>query len=163
MTGTDLIHMFEYDEWAINKLLEAAAQLDSDAFRKDLGASFRSVHGTLAHIYGAQRLWLTRWKGSSPATLISPEEIPTASELKKRWQELYAGLRAYILPLTTEQLHSPFGYQDTKGNRWSEPLYQQIQHLLFHSMYHRGQVVTLLRQLGQTPPQTDLIVYYRSR
>jgi uncharacterized damage-inducible protein DinB len=40
--------------------------------------------------------------------------------------------------------------------------YQQIQHVLFHSMYHRGQVVTLLRQLGEVPPQTDLIAYYRS-
>lgn len=46
---------------------------------------------------------------------------------------------------------------------WSEPLYQQIQHVFFHSMYHRGQVVTLLRQLGQTPPRTDLIAFYRER
>ena len=41
-------------------------------------------------------------------------------------------------------------------------VYQQIQHVLFHSMYHRGQVVTLLRQLGEVPPQTDLIAYYRT-
>ena len=163
MTGTDLIHMVDYDEWATYQLLDAAAQLDAVAFGKDLGTSFRSVHGTLVHIFGAQWIWLSRWKGSSPTSLISPVEIPVAADLKKRWQELYPEFRGYILPLTNEQLHSPLGYEDTKGNRWSDLLYKQIQHVLFHSMYHRGQVVTLLRQLGQTPPHTDLILYYRSR
>ena len=163
MTGTDLIHMFEYDEWATNRLLEAASKLTPQDFKKDLGTSFRSLHGTLAHIYGAQRIWLHRWNGSGPSGMISPEEAPTVEDLKKRWQQLYPELRRYIAALTKEQLLSPFAYQDLRGNRWSEPLYQQIQHLVFHSMYHRGQVASLIRQLGQTPPQTGLIAYYRSR
>jgi uncharacterized damage-inducible protein DinB len=107
MTGSDLIHMFEYDEWATNKLLDAAAQLDPAAFGKDLGTSFQSVHGTLVHIYGAQLVWLTRWKGSSPGGLIPAEEVRTLAELRKRWAELYRELRDYIRPLTTEQLHAP--------------------------------------------------------
>jgi uncharacterized damage-inducible protein DinB len=163
MTGSDLLNLFEYDEWATTKLIDAAAQLDASAFDKDLGTSFRSVHGTLVHIYGAQRVWLTRWKGAVPSGLISPEEIPTIPDLKNRWQELRAELRTYLQTLTGEQLANPHEYRNVKGDRWAEPLYQQIQHVLFHSMYHRGQVVTLLRQLGQTPPQTDLIAYYRTR
>ena len=116
MTGTGLIHIFEYDEWATNRLLDAASKLTAQDFKKDLGASFHSLHGTLAHIYGAQRIWLHRWNGSGQPGMISPEEAPTVEDLKKRWQQLY-----------------------------------------------RGQVASLIRQLGQTPPQTDLIAYYRSR
>ena len=162
MKGTDLIHIWEYDEWATNKLLDAAGKLDGAAFDKDLGASFRSLHGTFAHILAAQRLWLARWQGSAPTGLMSAEETPTVADLRNGWQTLYSELKAFISPLTDQQLHSPFDYRDMRGNPWSEPLYQQIEHLAFHSMYHRGQITILLRQLGQTPPQTDLIVYYRS-
>src|SRR5262249_12723991 len=140
MKGTDLLHIWEYDEWATNKLLDAAAKLDSAAFNKDLGASFRSIHATFAHILGAQRLWSARWQGSARTGLTSPEEIPTVQDVRNRWQELYSELKGYITDLTDEQLQSPFAYRDMRGNPWSEPLYQQIEHLAFHSMYHRGQI-----------------------
>ena len=162
MKGTDLIHIFEYDQWATNTVLDAVSQLDTNELHKDLGTSFQSVHGTLVHIYGAQLVWLSRWKGA-PAGLADKAQIPTTAELHSRWQRLYTELRDYIRPLTDEQLRSNFAYKDLTGKEWSHPLYQQIEHLAFHSMYHRGQVVTLLRQLGRTPPHTDLIVYYRNQ
>jgi len=160
MKGTDLLHVFEYDRWATDTLLDAVAELERSDVHKDLGTSFRSLHGTLVHIYGAQVVWLSRWKGS-PTGLIDPEQIPTTADLRTRWHELSNELRDFIRPLTDEQLHRNFSYTDLTGKEWSHPLYQQIEHLAFHSMYHRGQVVTLLRQLGKTPPHTDLIVYYR--
>ena len=162
MKGTDLLHVFEYDQWATGILLDAAGRLETSEVHKDLGTSFHSVHGTLAHIYGAQVVWLSRWKGS-PTGLIDPEKIPTIADLRERWHALGNELRDFILPLTDEQLHANFTYKDLTGKQWSHPLYQQVEHLAFHSMYHRGQVVTLLRQLGKTPPHTDLIVYYRTQ
>ena len=160
MKGTDLLHVFEYDEWATTTLLDAVEQLKPDEIHKDLGTSFQSLHGTLVHLYGAQFLWLSRWKGS-PTGLTKPEEVPTIADLRNRWRELYNQMYDYIRSLTDLQLRANFTYPDLAGKEWSHPLFQQIEHLAFHSMYHRGQVVTLLRQLGQTPPHTDLIVYYR--
>jgi len=160
MKGTDLLHVFDYDEWATMTLLDAVGQLDGDDIHKDLGTSFQSLHGTLVHLYGAQVVWLSRWKGS-PAGLTKPDEIPSLADLQQRWRELYKQIRDYLRPLTNEQLQANFTYADLTGKQWSHPLFQQIEHLAFHSMYHRGQVVTLLRQLGQSPPHTDLIVYYR--
>jgi len=160
MKGTDLLHVFEYDEWATTTLLDAVEQLKPDEIHKDLGTSFQSLHGTLVHLYGAQFLWLSRWKGS-PTGLTKPEEVPTIADLRNRWRELYNQMYDYIRSLTDLQLRANFTYPDLTGKEWSHPLFQQIEHLAFHSMYHRGQVVTLLRQLGQTPPHTDLIVYYR--
>ena len=161
MIGKELSRLYHYDEWATNKLIDAAEKLDSAELQKNLGTSFGSLHGTLVHIYGAQFIWLSRWKGSSPP-IPSVQEIPDLAELKSRWQKLREELSTYLNSTSDEQLQQPLSYQDLKGNPWSEALYQQIQHVLFHSMYHRGQVVTLLRQLGQTPPQTDLIAYYRT-
>jgi uncharacterized damage-inducible protein DinB len=160
MKGTDLLHVFDYDEWATMMLLDAVEQLDTVDIHKDLGTSFQSLHGTLVHLYGAQVVWLARWKGS-PTGLTRPDEISSLVDLRQRWRELYNEIRDYLRPLTNEQLQANFSYPDLTGKEWSHPLFQQIEHLAFHSMYHRGQVVTLLRQLGQTPPHTDLIVYYR--
>jgi uncharacterized damage-inducible protein DinB len=162
MTGKEVSRLYVYDEWATNKLIDAAEKLDTTKLQKDLGTSFGSLHGTLVHIYGAQSIWLSRWKGSTPAALPKPDDIPNLAELKTRWQRLRVEFREFLNSMSEEQLQQPCSYKDLKGNDWSEPLYQQIQHVLFHSIYHRGQVVTLLRQLGEIPPQTDLIAYYRT-
>ena len=162
MIGKEFSRLYVYDEWATNKLIDAAEKVDSAKIEKDLGTSFGSLHGTLVHIYGAQFIWLARWKGSTPAGLPKVEEIPHLAELKNRWQKLRMEFREFLNSKSEDQLQQVFSYKDLKGNQWSEPLYQQIQHVLFHSMYHRGQVVTLLRQLGEVPPQTDLIAYYRT-
>jgi uncharacterized damage-inducible protein DinB len=162
MIGKEFSRLYVYDEWACNRLLDAAEKLDDTKLKKDLGTSFVSLHGTLVHIFGAQSIWLARWKGSTPSGLPKAEDIPHLAELRTRWQKLRVEFREFLNSRTEEQLQQISAYKDLKGNDWSEPLYQQIQHVLFHSMYHRGQVVTLLRQLGEVPPQTDLIAYYRS-
>jgi uncharacterized damage-inducible protein DinB len=160
--GKELTRLYHYDEWATNKLIDAAEKVDTAGLQKDLGTSFGSLFGTLLHTYGAQALWLARWKHSPNPGLATVEQIPTLEELKSRWQKLRMEFREFLNSKTDDELQSAHSYTDLKGNPWSELLYQQIQHLMFHSMYHRGQVVTLLRQLGQTPPQTDLIAYYRT-
>ena len=162
MIGKEFSRLYLYDEWATNKLIDAAEKVDTPKLQKDLGTSFGSLHGTLVHIYGAQLIWLARWKGSTPTSLPKVEEIPNLAELKSRWRKLRVELREFLNSKSEEQLQLSSPYHDFKGNPWSELMYQPIQHLLFHSMHHRGQVVTLLRQLGEAPPQTDLIAYYRT-
>jgi len=160
--GNELSRLYHYDEWATNKLIDAAEKVGPEKLSRDLGTSFGSLHGTLLHIYGAQSNWLARWKGSQPHGPFTVEEVPNLEELKTRWQRLRGEFREFLTSTTEEQLQQPFAYNDLKGNPWSELLYRQIQHVMFHSMYHRGQVVTLLRQLNEVPPQTDLIAYYRT-
>jgi len=162
MIGKEFSRLYLYDEWATNKLIDAIEKVDAAKTQKDLGASFGSLHATFVHIYGAQFIWLARWKGSAPAGLPKVDEIPNLDELKTRWQKLRVEFREFLNSKSEEDLQQPWSYKDLKGNPWSEPLYQQIQHVLFHSMYHRGQVVTLLRQLGEVPPSTDVIAYYRT-
>ena len=77
MTGRDLIHIFEYDEWATNKLLDAAAKLDTNAFDKDLGTSFRSLHG-LRETY-----WAASFSLSSRRELVSSLVISLGRALSK--------------------------------------------------------------------------------
>src|SRR5262245_36137703 len=87
MVGKEFSRLYIYDEWATNKLIDAAEKVEHAKLHKDVGASFSSLQGTLVHIFGAQFIWLARWKGLPPAGLPKVEEIPTLEELKTRWQK----------------------------------------------------------------------------
>jgi len=157
----DLRTLYAFNAWARARMLDAVAQLDEAAYRRDLGNSFASVHSTLVHILGAEEIWLSRWCGETPAALISPDAFGSFGEVRQRWDELEAALRGFLAGLTDEGVLRVIRYRDTRGNDHATPLWQMMQHVVNHSTYHRGQVMTMLRQLGGTPEATDLIAFYR--
>lgn len=162
MTLKDIHTLFDFDHWATERILDVVATLSEEQYTKNLNSSHGGVRGTLVHYYGAEWIWLQRWKGTSPSALSTEEEIPTFPQLREQWSAVRLELNRFLNSLTEEQLQSPLTYKDLRGNQYTQPLWQQMQHLINHSTYHRGQVVTLLRQLGVKPVATDLIAYYRT-
>ena len=69
MSPDEIRQLFDYNAWANQRSLDAAAALTAEDFTKPLGSSFSSVRDTLAHIWGAEWLWLERFQGVSPASL----------------------------------------------------------------------------------------------
>ena len=159
----DIATLYEYNRWANGRALEAAGKLDPAAFVKDLKNSFPSVRDTLAHILGAEWIWLRRWKGESPAKLIVAAEFPTAASLRDRFVALDGERTVFMAGLSEERLRQPFDYKDLAGNALRLPLVQSMQHVVNHGTYHRGQVTTMLRQLGATPIGTDMSRFYLER
>jgi uncharacterized damage-inducible protein DinB len=155
--------LFAYDAWANRRMLEACAALPPEQFTRDLGSSFRSVRDTLAHILGAQWLWFERFHGRSHGSIPSADQYPDLASLRARWTQFESELLAYVNGLSTADLERSFDYKDTKGIPHSNLLWQTLQHLANHGTYHRGQVTTLLRQLGAKPVSTDMIGFYRER
>ena len=160
MTHEEVTDLFQFDQWATGKILEAVAALSREQYERDLGSSFGGIRGTLLHLYSAARNWLARWKGREPAGVVTAEEVSTLSALVEHWNRLTEERDEFLRSLSQEQLVQPLSDRDAKG---SELLYRQMQHVVNHASYHRGQVVTMLRQLGIQPPSTDLIRYYRQR
>ena len=163
MTLEEILTLFQYDEWATDRIFESVSSLSEAKHQENLKSSHGGIHGTLVHAYGADMIWLQRWKGSTPSASFTAEEIPNLESLKIRWKEYRTSLNNYLRSLTEAKLQAPLSYSDTKGIKHSEPLLQQMQHLVNHSSYHRGQIVTMLRQLGGKPQATDLIMFYRTR
>ncbi|MGH7645699.1 MAG: DinB family protein [Gemmatimonadales bacterium] len=156
----DLHDLYAYNRWANRQTLGAAERLTPEQFTRDCRSSFRSVRDTLAHILGAEWIWLERWQGRSPPALLAAAEFPTVAALNARWAEVEAGQQAFLTALTAEALGRRIAYVNTKGERWEYPLWQMLAHVVNHSTYHRGQVTTMLRQLGAEPVATDLLVFY---
>ena len=163
MTPEVMRQLFAYDAWANRRSLGACAALTPEQFTQDLGSSFSSVRDTLAHIVGAQFVWLERFHGRVPPGLLPPSDFPDLASLTARSGELQQSLTDYVNGLSAEDLAGKFEYRDLKGNAHSNVRWHVLQHLANHGTYHRGQVATLLRQLGVKPVSTDLIAFYRER
>jgi uncharacterized damage-inducible protein DinB len=163
MNVEDFRLLYDYNSWANHRTLDACAPLDEEQFTRDLGSSFRSVRDTLAHICLVEWLWLERWLGRSPDEFPPATDFPTLESLRHRWSEIERNLHDYIASLTPENIERTVNHKTTAGVAQAAPLWQMLQHLVNHGTYHRGQVATLLRQLGAKPISTDLILFYRER
>jgi len=160
MNPKDLQILYAYNRWANARVLDAVAKLNTEQYTRDLSNSFRSVHDTLTHILAAEWIWLRRWQGESPKALLNPADFPDLAALRAKWMEVELEQMAFVNNLTDERLGMPVSYINTKGKTWTYSLWQMLQHVVNHSTYHRGQVTTMLRQLGAEPAATDFLLFF---
>ncbi|HKF53170.1 MAG TPA: DinB family protein, partial [Candidatus Acidoferrales bacterium] len=141
--------------------LDACAQLSPAQFTQDLHSSFPSVRDTLVHLMLVEWVWLERWLGRSPG--FPSENFPDLASIRSRWQKIEADLTAFVQKLSAADLDRVVEYKNTKGIPFSNPMREMLQHLFNHQTYHRGQITTMLRQLGASAVATDLIAFYREQ
>jgi uncharacterized damage-inducible protein DinB len=155
--------LFDYCEWANRKFLDAAAPLDAEAYGRDLKGSHGGIRGTLVHTYGAEWVWLERFNGRSPTGLQGADQLADVAALRARWTALEAERRAWLAALGPDAGTRVIDYRNFKGDPFRSELWPLVQHVANHGSYHRGQVAVFLRQLGVTPPTTDLVAFDRER
>ena len=163
MTPEEIRLLYDYNAWANRRSLDAAAALTPEQFTRPMGSSFSSVRDTLAHIFGAEWIWLERFQGRSPASLPDIAQYADIRSLGESWGEFEPRLLNFVRGLTQSDLDHVMEYKTLKFGVYSNPLWQSMQHLVNHGSYHRGQVTTMLRQLGAQPILTDLMHFYRER
>ena len=157
MNIEDFRLLYDFNAWANERTLDSCAALAPEQFTRDLGSSFRSVRDTLAHIYGAQWVWLERWHGRSPKALPKAAELESFDALRSRWREVQDGQRAFIETMTPARMDESMTYVNFAGQTWTYPLGETLLHVANHGTYHRGQIATMLRQLGKTAVSTDYL------
>ena len=163
MTSTELHLLFTYNDWANKRALQGASTLTQDQFAKPLGNSFSSVRDTLVHLYSAENVWLQRFKGGSPSAFPDASQFTDLASLEAKWTPQAADLLNFVSSLTQEDIDRVVEYKTMKFGVYSNPLSQSLQHVVNHGTYHRGQITTMLRQLGAQPILTDLMHFYRER
>lgn len=163
MTPEEIRQLFDYNDWANQRSLEGATQLSEEQFTKPLGSSFPSVRDTLVHICSAEWVWLERCQGRTPAAFPDVSHIQTISALRDHWAPQAEQLRTFVWDLGLTDLDRVMEYKTFNFGVYKNPVWQSLQHLANHGTYHRGQITTLLRQLGAKPVLTDLMHFYRER
>jgi len=160
MTLQEVTQLVAFNQWADARFFEALKQLSAEQYSRDLQSSHGGIHGTLAHIVGVEKGWLRRWQ-RQPETAASPlSHMHSLAELRVYWEGVCAEMNQFLATLNDRKLQETLSTTTLAGT-FTAPYWQMIQHVVDHSSYHRGQIVTMLRQLGVTPPSTGLIRFYR--
>ena len=163
MNLQDLRTLLDYHYWARDRLLDALEPLTADQFNRDLGSSFKSIRETVVHTYAAEWAWHSRWRGQSPTALMTSEAFPDVASIRGAWSDHEKRVRAFLDELGEAGLTRICEYKLLSGQPGASPFWQLFQHVVNHASYHRGQVTTMLRQLGEKPAKSmDMIAYYRT-
>jgi uncharacterized damage-inducible protein DinB len=164
VTHDDLRTLLDFHYWARDRTLDAVDMLTAEQFTRDLGSSFCSVRDTLAHMHAAEWIWLQRWHGRSPTALLPADRFPDPAAVRREWLALERQVRAVVDDLDDEGTGRLLSYTLLSGVSSASPFWQMLQHVVNHASYHRGQVTTMLRQLGAAPAKScDMITFYRER
>lgn len=153
-----------YHIWANQLLIERILKLPEELKSQEVISSFNGLAKTLLHMWDAESMWWQRMKLQEQITRPSEnfsgnmqDIIKSLTHQSKQWQE-------WVMNAQEHMLDHEFIYSNTKREKFKQPIYQMLLHLFNHGTYHRGQLVTILRQLGVTDiPPTDFIVWSRGK
>jgi uncharacterized damage-inducible protein DinB len=152
--------LYEYHRWANRRLFDTAAALGEEAAAREVGGQFSypTLVRMFAHLYGADGVWLARWRGTSPARLPG-SELTTLAEVRRAWDPLEQDQRAFIEGLTEADLDRIVDYANTEGRRFRLALGPLLQHVANHATHHRSEVATMITMISASPPDTGMALH----
>jgi uncharacterized damage-inducible protein DinB len=161
MTLQEIKLLHAFNSWATNRILNAVAEMPPELYTKDMKSSHGSIHGTLVHMVSAEKIWCARMAGEQEAKVTTTADVATLDDLRHAWEQVGFAMAKLLGSMTDKKLQATFTAPSPRGQTFTHTYWQVIQHVVDHSTYHRGQVITLMRQNGVVPPNTGLIAFYR--
>lgn len=153
-----------YNEWANKMITDMVIDLPDDKVKRDIVSSFPSLYKTIAHMWDVESVWWQRMKLQEVVEWPSHKFDGTLLELLQNFHQQSRQWKEWVDLSTEAALQHEFIYKNSKKDQFKQPVYETVMHLFNHQTYHRGQLITMLRQIGITKiPQTDLIAYLRKK
>ena len=158
-----LLQYAQYNVWANKLILDALLKLDDGAVDKEIASSFPSIRATLVHTWSAEFIWLQRLQLVEHPVWIQGEFEGAFEEAVSQWQKVSASLVQFVEKQYDDRaFEHVLQFYDRQKVSHKAPVFQVLNHVFNHSTQHRGQLITMLRQLGVTKiPQTDFIAFAR--
>ena len=152
-----------YNIWANKLLFERINKLSEEEISKEIASSFPSLYKTVAHMWLAEDAWYQRVKLTENIVLPAENFAGSFAELCNNLGRQSQQWKDWVDAATENQLSHVFAYMRNKEQQ-KMPVYQMLVHLFNHATYHRGQLVTMLRQLNADKiPATDFSAYCRTK
>jgi uncharacterized damage-inducible protein DinB len=148
-----------YNLWMNDRIYAASATLSDEQRKRDAGAFFKSIHGTLNHILLGDRVWLGRFTGVAFSFKSLDQELyADFAELRAQRRRTDEEIIAWVDSVSDSQFEGQMSYMSTVNPQLrTYPFWLVVTHWFNHQTHHRGQVTTLLMQNGVDPGVTDLI------
>ena len=159
------VMMAQYNSWANARLYRMAGTLPDEQYRRDVGAYFKSLHGTLNHLLATDRIWMRHLTGTGdhPAKLnaIVFDDLPSLTAAR---QEEDQRIINFVQDLTELHLEEMWEYRALNGTLQRQQRRAILAHLFNHQAHHRGQAHAILTVLGVAEPDPlDLLIMQRER
>lgn len=157
-----LLQFSAYHLWANQVLIDSINQLPEEKQSQQVVSSFPTLYKTVLHMWDAESIWWQRLKLQERINIPSESFKGSMKELGNSLLHQDRLWNEWIENAQVHMLEHVFQYQNTKREQFKQPTFQMLLHLFNHGTYHRGQLVTMLRELGvEKLPQTDFIVWSR--
>jgi uncharacterized damage-inducible protein DinB len=166
--------MGRYNTWINGRLFDIASKLTEEERKRDMGAFFHSVHGTLNHLLLTDRHWMYRFATCTPRRFNAFTGAKLITELGAHGRELFSDfgqlraervetdrvLGSWLEELDPDMLSLTMRYATSQGVERVHPLWFAMAHLFNHQTHHRSQATTLIQQLGHDYGITDFLAMY---
>ena len=151
-----------YHVWANQKLFDRIQLLGAEAIQQEIVSSFPSIYKTVLHMWFAEEAWWQRLKLTEHPDMAATHFTGDFAEMVKLLNRQSLIWKEWVTNASLMQLEHVFAYRNTKKEEFKQPVFEMLLHLYNHGTYHRGQLVTMLRQLGADKiPATDFIGFAR--
>ncbi|MCU0395516.1 MAG: DinB family protein [Chitinophagaceae bacterium] len=152
-----------YNVWANHKILYQIQQMEEALWYQQTPASFDSLYKTILHMWDAESAWWQRMRLHEkilvPSANFDPSLKDACNGLLHQSMEWEPFIRE---SLNEDAIESKLIYKNSRGEEFYQPVKEVLLHVFNHSTYHRGQLVVMMRALGETNiPQTDFILFAR--
>lgn len=148
--------MAHYNRWMNQKLYAIGAGIPEATRKEDRGAFFKSIHGTLNHMLVTDRIWMGRFTAQPFVARLDQELYAEFDQLRQERDRTDSDILDWAQQLSPDWLEAPFTWTNSSGRSLTHPAWLLVTHFFNHQTHHRGQLTTLLKQLGYDPGVTDL-------
>jgi uncharacterized damage-inducible protein DinB len=153
-----------YNNWANHRIADTINSLPIELVDKSVESSFGSIRLTILHLWQADYVWYQRLNLAENIGFPVAEETRPWKDILDDWKQQSFLLKEWVLHAKEANLTHVFAYMNTKREQFKQPVYQVLLQVFNHSTYHRGQLVTILHQLGvEKIAATDFIVWSRGK
>lgn len=163
MTKNYFIQLADYNIWANNMVHSWFDKISDEQWEQPVVSSFKSIAETTVHTAGAEKIWLERLNKVEKPVFLTAEFKGSKQDAIDIWKKTSGGLKSFIENFDESGLEDSISFRLRDGRSMDLKYYQLFSHVFNHSTYHRGQIVTMLRQVGYTDLRSvDLSTYFWS-
>lgn len=158
-----LVDYTRYNLWVNTLLVDLFKNVDEALISQYVESSFPSIRATLIHLWDVEKLWLARLRGMSPTKFPSENFEGSNAEVYDSLLATSKEFLEFVSHQTEDSLNADISFTllSAKGV-FQQKAADMIHHCMNHQTFHRGQIVTMARQLGITQfPRMDYIIFKR--
>lgn len=152
--------LYDYMYWANHRYFAVAEGLNDEQLHRMQGHSWGNIHAMLVHMMSAEAVWLQRWKGTSPKAYLNEDDYPMLADIKMRWSQQEADMRAFLSLQTEESLETEIAYNNFRNEAFRVPLWQMVLHAANHATHHRGELAAMFALMNVPHPEEEVIQYF---